>query len=66
MIRIMVVDDHDLIRDAITVLLSDVSNIEVVAEARTGEEAILLAKQYKPNIILMDIHLPGINGIAAT
>jgi two-component system invasion response regulator UvrY len=66
MIRVMIVDDQDLISSAITALLSDAPNIEVVAEARTGEEAILLAKQHKPNVILMDIRMPGISGIAAT
>jgi two-component system invasion response regulator UvrY len=66
MIRVMVVDDQDLISSAITALLSDAPNIDVVAEARTGEEAILLAKQHKPNVILMDIRMPGISGIAAT
>jgi len=63
----MVVDDHNLIiRSAITALLSDVLNIEVVAQARTGEEAIVLAKEHKPNVILMDIQMPGISGILAT
>ncbi len=66
MIRVMIADDHDLISDAITALLSDAPNIEVIASARTGEEAILLAKQHKPNVILMDILMPGIGGIFAT
>ena len=66
MIRVMIVDDHDLISNAIAALLSDVPNITVIAKATTGEEAILLANQCKPNVILMDIQLPGISGIAAT
>ena len=66
MIRVMAVDDHDLIRSAITALLSDVPNIAVIASARTGEEAILLAKQHKPHVILMDIRMPGLGGIFAT
>ena len=66
MIKVMIVDDHDLIRSAITALLSDVPNIEVIAKASTGEEAILLAKQHKPNVVLMDIRMPGISGIFAT
>lgn len=65
MIKIMVVDDHNLIRHGIAALLSDLPNIEVIATASTGEEAILLAKKHKPNVILMDIRMPGIGGIAA-
>jgi len=65
MIKIMIVDDHNLIRDGIALLLSDLPNIEVIATASTGEEAILLAKKHKPNVILMDIRMPGIGGIAA-
>jgi two-component system invasion response regulator UvrY len=66
MITVMVVDDHNLIRSGIAALLSDLPNIEVIAKANSGEEAILLAKQHKPNIIFMDIRMPGIGGIAAT
>lgn len=66
MIKIIIVDDHNLIRNGITALLSDLPNIEVIATASTGEEAILLAKKHKPNVILMDIRMPGIGGIAAT
>ncbi|HXH55094.1 MAG TPA: response regulator [Gammaproteobacteria bacterium] len=66
MIKVIVVDDHELIRSGIAALLSDLPNIEVVATASSGEEAILLAKQQKPNVILMDVRMPGIGGIAAT
>jgi two-component system invasion response regulator UvrY len=66
MIKVMVVDDHELIRSGIAALLSDLPNIEVIATAGSGEEAILLAKQHKPNVILMDVRMPGIGGIAAT
>jgi len=66
MIKVMVIDDHELIRSGITALLSDLPNIEVIATAGSGEEAILLAKQHKPNVILMDVRMPGIGGIAAT
>jgi two-component system invasion response regulator UvrY len=65
MIKLMIVDDHHLIRDGIAALLSEVPNIEIIASASTGEEAILLAKKHKPNVILMDIRMPGIGGIAA-
>jgi CheY-like chemotaxis protein len=60
-----VVDDHHLIRDGIAALLSDMPNIQVAAFASTGEKAILLAKKHKPNVILMDIQMSAIGGIAA-
>ena len=66
MIKVMIVDDHNLIRDGIAALLLGLPNIEVIAKASTGEEAILLAKKHNPNVILMDIRMPGIGGIAAT
>jgi two-component system invasion response regulator UvrY len=66
MIKVMVVDDHELIRSGIAALLSDLPHIEVIATAGSGEEAVLLAKQLKPNVILMDVRMPGIGGIAAT
>lgn len=59
-------DDHNLILDGIASLLLGLPNIEVIAKASTGEEAILLTKKYNPNVILMDIRMPGIGGIAAT
>lgn len=62
----MIVDDHNLICDAITALLSDIPEIEVIAKAKTGEDAIRLAKQHKPHVIFMDIQMPGISGILAT
>ncbi len=62
----MVVDDHELIRSGIAALLSDLSNIQVIAIATSGEEAILLAKRQKPDVIFMDIRMPGISGVAAT
>jgi two-component system invasion response regulator UvrY len=65
MIKLMIVDDHPLIRQGIVALLSDVPDMEVVAFASTGEEAILLAKKHRPDVILMDIRMPGIGGIGA-
>lgn len=61
----MIVDDHPLVSRGIAALLSGVPDIEITAFASTGEEAILLAKKHKPDIILMDIRMPGIGGIAA-
>ncbi len=62
----MVVDDDNLVRLGISRLLSDVSGIEVVAEAASGEEAVKLAKEKHPHVVLMDIRMPGIGGLEAT
>mgnify|MGYP001077610835 CR=1 FL=1 len=66
MIRVLVVDDHDLVRAGITRMLDDVSGIQVVGEAATGEEAVKKARELKPDVILMDIKMPGIGGLEAT
>jgi len=66
MIRLMIVDDHGIVRTGLKRILDDVSGMEVVAEAGTGEEAIELARSIKPDIVLMDISMPGIGGLEAT
>lgn len=65
-INVLLVDDHDLVRAGICRLLSDVPGIKVVAEARTGEEAIRIVREKKPDVILMDVKMPGIGGLEAT
>lgn len=66
MIRVLVVDDHDLVRMGIVSLLSGSNKIQVVAEASSGEEAIELAKHHEPDVVLMDIRMPGMGGLEAT
>ncbi len=66
MYRILVVDDHDLVRMGIARMLADVDGCEVVGEAKTGEEGVQLARQLKPNVVLMDVKMPGIGGLEAT
>lgn len=66
MINLMLVDDHDLVRIGFTRLLSDVKGIAVVGEARNGEDAVKMAKALKPDVILMDVKMPGIGGLEAT
>lgn len=65
-IRVVVADDHDLVRVGIARMLADVQGIEVVAEASSGEEALQLARTLKPDVILMDVIMPGIGGLEAT
>lgn len=65
-IRILVADDHTLIRRAIVGLLNSQPDMQVVEEAGTGEEAVSKAVAGPPDIVLMDIGMPGINGLGAT
>jgi two-component system invasion response regulator UvrY len=64
--KIIVADDHDLVRMGIVRMLSDVPGFTVVGEAETGEEAVRLAREFKPNVVLMDVKMPGIGGLEAT
>lgn len=67
MIKVLLVDDHVLIRKGIGLLLTKYQDIEVVGEASDGAEAIQLAEQLRPNVILMDISIPkGIDGFTST
>jgi len=61
-----VADDHDLVRMGIVRMLSDVPGFTVVGEAKTGEEAVRLAREFKPDVVLMDVKMPGIGGLEAT
>jgi len=65
-VRVLIVDDHPVFRFGLRSLISSIPEMEVVAEATSGEAAILEANQQNPDIILMDINMPGINGIEAT
>jgi DNA-binding NarL/FixJ family response regulator len=65
-IRILIADDHLLFRDGLRALLLTAPDLELAGEATTGDEAIALAAQLQPDVILMDIQMPGTNGIDAT
>ena len=65
-IRIMIVDDHQMVRDGLKVFLSIYDDIEIVAEASNGKQAVELCTQALPDVILMDILLPELDGPAAT
>ncbi len=65
-VRILVADDHPLFRDGMRALLGSLSSCEVIGEAASGAEAVSLAQTLQPDIVLMDLQMPGINGIEAT
>lgn len=65
-IRLMLVDDHEMVRAGLRALLRGNAEMEVVGEAASGEQAIEMAKSVTPDVVLMDIALPGMNGIEAT
>jgi len=61
-----VVDDHDLVRAGITRMLADIDGLQVVGQGSSGEEALKKARELKPDVILMDVKMPGIGGLEAT
>jgi len=65
-IRIMLVDDHGIIRDGLRSLLEKQDDVEVVAEADDGRGAIALVREHQPDVVIMDISMPGLNGIDAS
>lgn len=62
----MLVDDHPAVRQGLKELLAIYPDMEVIAEASDGEEAVDMAEQYHPDLILMDINMPKLNGVEAT
>lgn len=66
MIRVLVVDDHPLVRAGLVGLLAGTRDIEVVGEATGGEQALALADELRPDVVLMDLSMPGISGDEAT
>ena len=65
-VRVLIVDDHAIVRKGIRALLSEADGFEVVGEADTGQEAVLRAQETHPDVILMDLLMPGMDGIEAT
>ena len=64
-IRILITDDHRLVREGIEAMIAGVQDLEVVALAESGEDAINKAREHSPDIVLMDILMPGMNGVEA-
>lgn len=65
-IRVVLVEDHGLVRAGIRALLRSFEGIDVVAEASNGREALQLVKNHQPDVVLMDVSMPGLNGLQAT
>jgi NarL family two-component system response regulator LiaR len=65
-IRVMIVDDHLMVRDGLKVFLSTYDDLDVVAEADNGEQAVQLCPQVRPDVVLMDILMPNMDGPTAT
>lgn len=65
-IRVLVVDDHRVVRAGLETLLSSAEDIDVVGTAADGEEAVAVAADVRPDVILMDLSMPGVDGIEAT
>ena len=64
--RVAIVDDHQLVREGLRDLLEDAPDIEVVGEAANGREALLLCSRLHPDLVLMDVRMPEMDGLAAT
>jgi len=66
MINVLLVDDHGLVRTGIKRILGETRGIEVVGEAETGEYALTLTREKRPDVVLMDVNMPGMGGLEAT
>ncbi|MEU9541057.1 response regulator transcription factor [Streptomyces mirabilis] len=65
-IRVVLADDQQLIRTALRMVIADIEDVEVVGEAADGEEAVTRAEELRPDVVVMDIRMPGVDGIEAT
>jgi len=63
MLRVAIVDDHPLVRAGLRAVLAAAADIEVVAEGGSGAEALRLVWQHRPDVLVLDVHLPDMNGV---
>src|SRR5258706_13786429 len=65
-IRVVIADDHPMMREGLRALLTSLSDLEIVGEASNGDEARREAQLQRPDVVVMDLHMPGTNGVEAT
>lgn len=65
-VRVLVVDDEAMFRQAVVAVVAETDGFEVVAQVSTGEEAVETTRRLRPDLVLMDVNLPGIDGVSAT
>jgi DNA-binding NarL/FixJ family response regulator len=65
-VRVLIADDHLIFRDGLRALIASAPDIELVGEAASGDEAVGLAASNQPDVVLMDLQMPGLNGVEAT
>lgn len=65
-IKVLLVDDHQMMREGLRKIIEEEGDITIIAEAASGEEAIELTRKHSPDVIVMDVNMPGMNGIEAT
>jgi len=66
MINIILVDDHEIVRTGLKMIISKMPGIKIIAEAENGQQAIDAVRQFKPDVVLMDVNMPVISGVEAT
>ena len=66
MIRLLIVDDHSIVREGLRTLLAEATDVEIVGEAADGPSAVAQAETLRPDVMLLDLMLPGFNGIEVT
>ena len=66
MIKILIIDDHELVRTGLRMILEEVSDFQVVGEVKSGEDGLRFCRKNAPDIVLMDVNMPGIGGLEAT
>ena len=65
-LRVVIADDHQMVREGLQLMLAGIKGVEVVGEARNGEELLHVTRRSKPDIVMVDVKMPKLNGIEAT